>query len=297
MLSDKVCVVTGGGHGLGEVTAKELGALGASVVVNDLGTSVTGGGASEEPAAETANAIEEAGGEAMPHYGDITSLEYTEQLVEDTVDAYGRIDGVVNYAGVLADSICYKMSGDEWDRVIRVHLRGHFSLLRNVAAHWREQASDDGLATQRSFLCVSSRAAYGNVGQANYSAAKAGVLGLMRSSAKELHRHNVRVNALVPSGYTRMIEEIPEGQRPIEPEDMPPEKVAPLVGYIMSDEAEDITGCTLRAVDDAIGLMAEPEADRVAFKDGGWTAEEIAERFRETVGRGENLEKVGSMPF
>lgn len=297
MLSDKVIIVTGGGHGLGEATAIELGSLGASVVVNDLGASVTGEGQSTEPAEETAGNVREAGGQAMAHFGDVTDLEYTEQLVADTVDEYGRVDGVVNFAGILADSISYKMTGDEWDRVIRVHLRGHFALLRNVGAQWRERAGDGELETQRSFLCVSSRAAYGNIGQINYSAAKAGILGLNRSAAKELNRYNVRVNALIPSGYTRMIDQIPEGQRPIEPEDMPPEKIAPMVGYVMSDEAEDVTGCTLRAIDDAVGIMAEPEADRIAFNEGGWTAEEIAERFRETVGRGQDLERVGDMPF
>lgn len=297
MLSDKVIVVTGGGHGLGDATAIELGSLGATVVVNDLGASVTGEGESTEPAEETAEAVREAGGQAMAHFGDVSDLDYTEQLVADTVDEYGRVDGVVNFAGILADSISYKMTADEWDRVIRVHLRGHFALLRNVGAQWRERAGDGELDTQRSFLCISSRAAYGNIGQINYSTAKAGILGMMRSAAKELNLYNVRVNALIPSGYTRMIDQIPEGQRPIEPEDMPREKVAPIVGYVMSDEAEDVTGCTLRAIDDAIGIMAEPEADRVAFNEGGWSAEDIAERFRETVGRGQDLERVGDMPF
>lgn len=297
MLSDKVCIVAGGGHGLGEATAIELGNLGATVVVNDLGASVTGEGTSSEPAEETAQAIRDAGGEAMANYGDVADLDYTEELVAETVAEYGRIDGVVNYAGILADSISYKMTGDEWDRVIRVHLRGHFSLLRNVGAHWREEAADKGLATQRSFVCISSRAAFGNIGQANYSAAKAGILGLMRSTAKELNRHNVRVNALIPSGYTRMVDEMPEDQRPYGPEDMPPGKVAPLVGYLMSDEAEDITGCTLRGIGDAIGLMADPEIDRIAFNEGGWTAEGIADHFRESVGQGQNLERVTDLPF
>ena len=203
MLSGKVCVVAGGGHGLGEAVAIELGRHGATVVVNDLGSSVHGDGAKSEPAEETIEAVQEAGGSGMAHFGDVSSLEYTEELVADTVDEYDRIDGVVNFAGILRDSISYNMSGEEWDDVIRVHLRGHFALLRNVAAHWREQAGEngDGIETQRSFVSVSSRSALGNVGQANYSAAKAGVLGLTRATAKELARFNIRVNALMPTAY------------------------------------------------------------------------------------------------
>ncbi|MHB9287975.1 SDR family oxidoreductase [Halobacteriales archaeon Cl-PHB] len=290
MLSDKVCIVTGAGRGIGEVVAVELGRQGATVVVNDLGTDVTGEGASDEPALETAEAVREAGGEAMAHFGDVADLDYTEKLVAATVEEYGRIDGVTNFAGVLSDSISYKMSGEAWDRVIRVHLRGHFALLRNVARHWRQQAGDGELDSQRSFLGTTSRAALGSVGQANYAAAKAGVLGLVRTTATELARYNVRVNALMPTAYTRMIENIPEEKRSAAQEE-PPEKVAPVVAYLMSDGAEDITGCTIRAAGDAVGLVSDPEINRLGFRDGGWTAESIAETFRETVGAGLDLDR------
>lgn len=294
MLSDKVIIVAGGGRGIGEAVAVELGREGATVVVNDLGSSVHGEGESEEPAEETVAAVEEAGGDGMAHFGDIASLDYTEELVEDTVAEYGRIDGAVNFAGILRDSISYKMTGEEWDQVIRVHLRGHFSLLRNTAAHWRERAGDDGLETQRSFLNVASRAALGSPGQANYGAAKAGILGLTRTTARELARFNIRVNSFMPTAYTRMIEDIPEEKRPFTREEMPPEKVGPMVAYLMSDEAEDITGKTIRAAGDGVGIVSDPEITRLGFKDGGWSAEGIAETFRDTVAQGVELD--GSDP-
>lgn len=290
MLSDKVIIVAGGGRGIGEAVAVELGQEGATVVVNDLGSSVHGEGESAEPAEETVAAVKAAGGDGMAHFGDIASLDYTENLVADTVAEYGRVDGAVNFAGILRDSISYKMSGEEWDQVIRVHLRGHFSLLRNIAAHWRERARDDGLETQRSFLGVASRSALGSPGQANYSAAKAGILGLTRTTARELARFDIRVNAFMPTAFTRMIEDIPEEKRPFTREEMPPEKVGPMVAYLMSDEAEDITGKTIRAAGDGVGIVSDPEIVRLGFQNGGWSAEEIAEKFRDTVAGGIDLD-------
>jgi NAD(P)-dependent dehydrogenase (short-subunit alcohol dehydrogenase family) len=293
MLSDKVVIVAGAGHGLGEAAAVELGRQGATVVVNDLGSDVHGEGRSEEPAESTAAAVEAAGGTAMAHVGDVADLDYTERLVSETYEAFGRVDGTANFAGILRDAISYRMTGEEWDRVVRVHLRGAFSLLRNVAAHWRERAAEDGLDAQRSILNVSSRSALGNVGQANYSAAKAGVLGLTRATAKELARYDVRVNALMPTGFTRMIEDIPEGQRSFGAEEMPPERAAPMVAYLMSDAAEGITGTTIRAAGDVVGTVSNPEYQRLGFREGGWTVESLAERFREDVTTGIDLDRSG----
>jgi NAD(P)-dependent dehydrogenase (short-subunit alcohol dehydrogenase family) len=294
MLDDKVCIVTGGANGLGEAAARHLGERGATVVVNDLGTDPTGDTASEEPAQEVADAIESDGGTAMAHFGDVTDLSYTEQLVEDTVETYGRVDGAVNFAGILDDDFVFNMSGDQWDRVVNVHLRGHFALLRNLASHWRDRAKaqDDGLDSQRSFLALTSRSALGNPGQANYAAAKSGVMGLTWTTAQELARYNVRVNALMPTAFTRLIEEIPEEKRPFTRDEMPPEKVAPVVGYLLSDEAEDINGCIVRSAGDEVGLVSEPSIDRQAFKDGGWTIESLADRFRATVGQDVDLNRT-----
>lgn len=291
MLAEKTCIVAGGARGLGRATALELGRRGANVVVNDLGTTLDGNGSSEEPARETVADIEAGGGTASAHFGDVTDLEYTESLVDDTVEAYGRLDGVVNFAGVLRDSFLVDMTGDEWDRVIDVHLRGHFSLLRNAGAHWRTRANADaGLDTERAIVNVSSRSAMGNLGQANYASAKAGILGLTRTAAQEFSRYGIRVNALMPTAYTRMIENIPEEQRPFEEEDLPPEKVAPMVGFLMSDAAEGITGCTLRAAGDMVGIVSDPEIRRVGIKDGGWSIDDLAEQFEARIGEGIDLD-------
>lgn len=294
MLEDKVCIVAGGGRGLGEAAAVELGEQGATVVVNDLGASVGGEGRSEEPARATADRVREAGGSASVHFGDVSDLDYTERLVADTVAEHGRLDGVANFAGILRDAISYKMDGDEWDAVVNVHLRGHFALLRNAGAHWREayDEGEEGFDHQRSFLGLTSRAALGNPGQANYSAAKAGIMGLTRTAARELHRYDVRVNALMPTAYTRMIAEIP-GPDPFSEEELPPEKVAPMVAYAMTDAAEDVTGVTLRAAGDEIGVVSDPEVVRVGVMEGGWTTEAIAEHFR-SVAAGVDLKRAGT---
>lgn len=298
MLSDKTCIVTGAGNGLGEAVAIELGKAGANVVVNDLGTTLEGKGGGAEPAEETVATIEENGGTAMAHFGDVSSFEDTEQLVEDATDKFGRVDGAVNFAGILRDSISYKMSPEEWDQVINVHLRGHFSLYRNLAAQWREQAREDGgtLNQSRSFVSVSSRSALGNIGQINYSAAKAGVLGMTRTGARELDRYNVRVNALVPSAYTRMVSSIPEEQQSYTREEMPPENVAPIIAYLISDEAEGVNGWTFRAGGDGLGIIKDPEIYRLGFQDGGWTPEDIADRFWDSIAEAvdkKNLERAG----
>lgn len=293
MLTDKVCVVAGGGRGIGEAVAVELGRAGATVVVNDLGTSVGGEGESGAPAEETVEAVVAAGGDGTAHFGDVSSIEYAEELVEDTVAEYGRLDGVVNFAGILRDAISYRMSGDEWDRVIRVHLRGHFALLRAVGAHWRERAGDDALDEERSFVGVASRSALGNPGQVNYAAAKAGVLGLVRTAARELSRYGVRVNALMPTAYTRMIEEIPEEKRPFTREEMPPEAIGPVVGYLMSDAAEGVTGTTIRAAGDGVGVVSDPEIVRFGVREGGWSIEALADRFASDVAQGVDLDRSG----
>lgn len=283
LLEDRTIVVAGGGRGIGKATAVYLADAGANVVVNRV---------SEDPA--VAEIIEERGGEGRLHVGDISDLDYSQALVDDTVDAYGRLDGVINFAGVTDDTTLVKMSGDQWDWVINVHLRGHFSLLRSAARHWRDEAGDDGLEPQRSFVTMTSRNAFGSYGQANYATAKAGVLGLTWTAAAELGRYNVRVNALMPLAFTGMIAEIPEEHRPDDwtMEQMPPGKVAPVAAYLLSDEAEGINGCIVRSHGDMVGLISEPEIDRRAFRDGGWTLESLVDRFRSTLGDDLSLDRT-----
>lgn len=282
-LEEKVIIVAGGGSGIGKTTAVYLGDAGANVVVNDVSEN-----------SEIIETIQDRGGRVLGHYGDVSSLEYTETLIRDTVNEFGRVDGIINFAGILRDTFLVNMSGKEWDEVIRVHLRGHFSLLRNAARHWREQVNTGDFDSQRSFVTVTSRQAFGAPGQLNYSSAKAGILGLTWTAAAELNRFNIRVNSLMPLAFTDMIAEIPEEKRPSQwtPEQMPPEKIAPVAAYLLSDEAEDITGCIVRSHADMIGLVSEPNIEPKAFRDDGWTFESLTERFRDVLGDETSLERT-----
>lgn len=289
MLEDTVCIVCGAGHGLGEATAKLMAEKGASVVVNDLGVDLSGEEESGQPGQETVEDIRANGGEAMVHLGDITDLDYTEQLIEDTVEEYGAVHSVTNFAGILRDRMIYNMTEEEWDAVIDVHLKGHFSLLRNASSHWRERYKEEEYERQRSFLGVSSSAAIGYAGQPNYAAAKAGVLGLMRDAAQELDQYNVRTNSLWPDAYTRMIKSIPDEYQPdMSEQTHGPSLVAPLPAFLASEEAEDITGCTLGLGAGDLSFITDPTKERRILKDvpadtytGGWTPEQIAEEWDE----------------
>jgi NAD(P)-dependent dehydrogenase (short-subunit alcohol dehydrogenase family) len=289
MLENSVCIVCGAGHGLGEATAKMMAEKGASVVVNDLGVDLSGEEEGDQSGQETVDDIRASGNEAMTHFGDITDLDYTQQLVEDTVEEYGAVHSITNFAGILRDRMIYNMSEEEWDAVIDVHLKGHFSLLRNASRHWRQRYKEEEYDRQRSFLGVSSSAAIGYAGQPNYAAAKAGVLGLIRDTAQELHRYNVRTNSLWPDAYTRMIKSMPEEYQP----DMSDEThgaslVAPLPTFLASEEAEDITGCTLGLGAGDLSFISDPAKERQIIKEvpadtptGGWTPEQIAEAWDE----------------
>jgi NAD(P)-dependent dehydrogenase (short-subunit alcohol dehydrogenase family) len=293
-LGDRVCVVGGGGNGLGESTARHLAELGATVVVNDLGTSVHGEGADPGVCEAVAESIREDGGTAMAHAGDLTDFEYADELLADTVSEYGRVDAVLNFVGILRDGLSYKLDEDDWQAVVETNLTGQFTLLQAAGRHWREAAGEDGFDRQRSFLATSAHSARGNVGQVNYAAAKAGVLGMVRTVSSELFRHGVRVNALVPNGYTRMTETVPEEHRPYTREEMPPERVAALAAYLASDHATDITGCTLYAGGDRVGVFSEPSLDHVGVQPGGWSVDSLAEQFRENVAGDVDLTRTDS---
>jgi NAD(P)-dependent dehydrogenase (short-subunit alcohol dehydrogenase family) len=291
-LDGRVCVVAGGGNGLGAATARTLADHGARVVVADSGTGVDGEGTDPSVAAGVARDIRERGGDATAHAGDLTDFDVAADVVAEAVDAYGRLDAVVNFVGILRDGVSYRLSEADWRRVVETNLTGQFTLLRAACAHWREAAADagdaadgddEGVAVQRSYLAASAHSFRGNVGQANYAAAKGGVLGMVRSVAAEMHRHGVRVNALVPNAYTRMTETVPEEHRPYTREEMPPERVATFVAYLASDAADDVTGCTLYAGGDRVGVFSEPSLDRVGVRPGGWSVDSLADRFREDV--------------
>lgn len=282
-LEDKTIIVAGGGRGIGKATAVYLADAGANVVVNRV---------SENP--EVAEIIRDRGGTAMAHFGDISSLSYTEELIADTAAEYGSVDGVINFAGILRDTYLLEMSEEQWDQVIDVHLKGHFSLLRNAARHWHDQADGDALDSERSFVTVTSRQALGSVGQLNYASAKAGLLGMTWTAASELSRFNVRVNSLMPLAFTEMIAQIPEEHRPAgwTRERMPPGKVAPVAAYLLSEKAADVNGCIVRSHADMVGLISEPEINPVAYREDGWTFDTLAERFEDTLGDDGSLDRA-----
>lgn len=279
MIEDKVIIVTGAASGLGRATADLLADLGASVIVCDLGAQPHGKSADEAPVEEAVQEIRDQGGDAMVSFGDVTDKEYVASMVDDVYNEYGRIDGAVNYAGFLRDDMSFNMPLENWKAVLSVHLDGHFNLIKHLGEHWRERSKAGKLDSQRSFLAVSSASARGSASQINYSAAKAGVLGLTRTAARELDRYDVRVNAVMPAAYTRMLDaNVPKNVLEKLPEDaLGPEKVAPLPAALMADSAEDITGWTFAIGGDTVYTVTDPQFDQTATRDGGWTPETLAE--------------------
>jgi NAD(P)-dependent dehydrogenase (short-subunit alcohol dehydrogenase family) len=285
MIEDKVVVVTGAASGLGRATALKLADLGATVIVCDLGAQPHGKETDVTPVEEAAEAVRERGSEAMVSFGDVTDEDYVAGMVEDVYDEYGRIDGAINYAGFLRDDMSFNMPLENWKAVLDVHLTGQFLLLKHLGDHWREQYKADNIDTQRSFLAVSSASARGSASQINYSAAKAGVLGLTRTGARDLHRYDVRVNAMMPAAFTRMLDaNVPEDVLEDLPKDaLGPEKVAPLPAALMADSAEDITGWTFAIAGDTVHTVTDPKFDGTDTMEGGWTAEALSETLDDLV--------------
>ncbi|WP_436348316.1 SDR family oxidoreductase [Natronorubrum sp. FCH18a] len=283
-------LVVGGGNGLGAVTAKELARGGANVVISDLGTDVDGTGSDPGPAREVAREIDAEidGASAVAHFGDASDADDADEAIETALEAFDRLDGVANFAGILRDGMSWSLSDEDWDAVVRTHLRSNFTLLRSAVRHWR---SADDPPADRSFLAVSSRGALGNVGQLAYASANAGVLGFVRAASTELYRQDVRVNALVPNGYTRMTDSIPEEHRPYTREEMPPEDVAPAAAYLLSEESADVTGVTVTAAGDEIGILSEPRQVRTGVAEDGWSVESIDKAF-DSIVDGYDLERT-----
>lgn len=274
---DRTYLVAGGANGLGAATARALAERGANVVIFDPGTAVDGSGTDPLPGRETATAIDaETTGSAVSYFGDAADVDDAVTAVETAVESFGRLDGVANFAGILRDGMSWSLSEEDWDNVHRAHLRSNFSLLRASVRHWR---AVDEPPVDPTFLAVSSRGALGNVGQLAYASANAGVLGFVRSASTELDRQGIRVNALVPNGYTRMTETIPEEHRPYTPAECPPESIAPAAVYLLSPVSAGVTGVTVTARDDEIGILSDPRQIRTGISDDGWTVAAIDEKF------------------
>ncbi|MEW1565965.1 3-oxoacyl-ACP reductase [Streptomyces sp. NPDC093509] len=265
-LDGLTAIVTGAGRGLGRAEALELARLGAAVVVNDFGQPGRDGSgeASDAPAEQVAAEIRAAGGRALAHTGDVADHEQARELVESAVTAFGKLDILVNNAGILRDRMVFSMTEDEWDSVIRVHLKGHFNTTHFASAHWRARSKATGAPVYGRIVNTSSEAFLaGSAGQPNYAAAKGGIVGLTTSTALALAKYGVTANVICPRARTRMTEDVFAGfGRPDEGLDpLAPEHVAPLVGYLASPAAADVNGQLLVVHG---GMVAVVERPRVA---------------------------------
>ncbi|MDX2647144.1 3-oxoacyl-ACP reductase [Streptomyces sp. PA03-1a] len=263
VLDGRTAIVTGAGRGLGRAEALELARLGANVVVNDYGQPGRdgSGAASATPADEVVAEIAAAGGHAVPHHGDVADFGQAQDLVGLAVGTYGALDILVNNAGILRDRMVFSMTEDEWDSVVRVHLKGHFATTRFAAAHWRERAKTTDAPVYGRVVNTSSEAFLaGSAGQPNYAAAKGGIVGLTSSTAAALGRYGVRVNAICPRARTRMTEDVFAGLgRPGDgPDPLGVEHVAPLVGYLASPAADRITGQLFVVHGGMVAVMDRP---------------------------------------
>ncbi len=286
-LEGKVAAVTGGGRGIGREVAKALAAQGASVVVNDLGVTVAGEQETSSPADDVVKEIKTAGNKASSNHQDISTPEGGEGLVNQAIKEYGKLDILVNVAGILRDRMIFNMTIEEWDAVIRVHLRGHFCTMRPATAHMRERRYGR-------IINFSSNSAQGSPGQPNYAAAKAGILGLTYSTANSMQKYGVTCNALFPGAATRMTDTIPAGRMPgasVSSEEaaespMNPANVVPIIIYLSSDEAADVTGQCFGASGYKISRYTHMKPDRVLMNQGPWDIDQLFKIFKATLGVG-----------
>lgn len=295
-LTGKVAIVTGGGRGLGLAYARALAAAGAAVVINDMDAAV---------AAQAVQSIVDAGGRAVAEASPVGSGETADLLVQRAVDSFGRLDILCTNAGTLRDRVLWNMSDEDFDSVIATHLRGTFTCARSAVRHMRAQGSGGRI------LVVSSVAGQrGNVGQTNYAAAKAGIAAFARTWSMECARANITVNAVLPVAYTRMVATVPSlapyAEAVERGEPLPTqlrrgfglgtaEDVAPLITFLASDQASHITGQCIGIGGDKLSIWSHPQEVCIAYQDGGWTAEAIAQAWNETLGR--HAQAVGLEPL
>jgi len=283
-LAGKVAIVTGAGRGIGRAHALALAEAGAQVIVNDLGAAVSGEGHDDTPAQQVVAEIEAAGGKAAANGENVADFDGAERLVKQALDDFGRLDILVCNAGILRDRMLVNMTEQEWDAVIAVHLKGHFAPMRHAAAYWRERSKTGEEVKGRVITTSSPSGVFGNIGQANYGAAKAGIAGFTLIAAQELQRYGVTVNCLAPNARTRMTEDTfdmgapPEGFDPLDPSNM-----SPLVVALSADEAQNITGQVFHVWGGAINALQGWSAGELIASDDKWNADtllgELLDRF------------------
>ncbi len=299
MLDGKVAIVTGGGRGIGRGIALSLASNGARVVINDLGAGLAGDGVDAGPAQETQAAIRDLGGEAVINGGSVADYVAAQGMVDQAVETFGRLDIVVHAAGVLRDRMIFNMTEEEWDVVVAVHLKGLFNILRPATALMRQQQAGR-------IIALASGSAYGDAGQPNYSAAKAGIIGLSYSTANAMAKYGVTSNVVLPTGTTRMIDSKPESQKIFEetgkwpsehargtPKD--PDNVAPLVSFLASDRAANINGQVFHSHGFGYTLVEPPRTLARLEADHAWTAEGLADSFDRYMAT--DMKPRPAMPF
>lgn len=274
-MAGKTVAVTGAGRGIGRAVALAAAAEGARVVVNDYGVLVDGASPTSEVAEAVVKEIESAGGEAVAVPGDISAMACGQRVVDQALESYGRLDGVVCVAGILRERMLFNMTEKEWDPVVATHLKGTFTVFCAASAVMRRQRSG-------TLIGFTSGNHQGSVAQANYSAAKGGIISLVRSAALGLHKYGITANAVAPVARTRMSANVPMELREIGD----PEDVAALVVYLLSDRAkqEDITGQVYTIAGPKLAVWAQPRELRAAYAEGSWTPERIADFLPGTVG-------------
>ncbi|SEQ41439.1 NAD(P)-dependent dehydrogenase, short-chain alcohol dehydrogenase family [Streptomyces sp. yr375] len=282
----RVVVVTGAGRGLGRAHALAFAAEGARVVVNDLGVGLDGAPGPDSPAGQVVAEIRAAGGEAVAHGGDIATPDGAASLVATALETYGRLDTLVNNAGFLRDRMLVNLDEDDWDAVLRVHLKGHFLTLKHAAAHWRAETKAGRRPVARIVNTSSGAGLLGSVGQGNYSAAKAGIVALTLVAAAELARYGVQVNALAPAARTRMTERA-FAETMAAPDTgfdaMAPENVSPLVVWLGSARSEGVTGRVFEAEAGRITVMDGWRPGPTADKGARWHPAEAGEAVRKLL--------------